>query len=634
MFLKRIPHKSVRRRRVRDRLLLALRVIALALLAAAFARPFVERVPAAGTALTPARDVVLLVDRSYSMGYGDRFARALDQAGRVIAGLRRDDRAAVVFFDERASVATEQTGDAAVLRAALDSARAGPHRTRYAPALRTAQALLDASERPAREVVLISDFQQAGWEADAATRLPEGVTLTTIPITDDATTNTLVAGVVLARERFEARERVRVTARLAHRGTASRAAEVSLEIAGRVVQTQRAALDAAGVTEIVFAPVTLEQAPQRAAVRIDADALPIDDVHYFTIRPLRPVRVLLVDGRGAGAPSSLFLRQALAIGEAPAFAVRSTTAPGAGELAVSDIVLLNGVPWPGGSAGARLNDFVERGGAVIAILGATGSVPDGIARVRPPIDRASGGGGAIGFVEYAHPALELFREPRNGDLAGARFYRYRGVEIAEGTRVLARYDDGHPALLEATRGRGSVVIFTSTLDTYWTTLPLQPVFLPLLHALAAHAARWNPEPPALTIGGVIALGDSAARTILSPAGQPVALPDGADVLRVEEPGFYELRDAAGQAVERTVAVNVDRTESDLSAFAPATLAAAVAPAGAPSGPALAGTLLTIEERERRQSLWWYVLAAAIALLALEAVLATRAARAPREARNS
>src|SRR5690606_9276146 len=140
-------------------------------------------------------------------------------------------------------------------------------------------------------------------------------------------------------------------------------------------------------------------------------------------------------------------------GESPAFAVTTSAQPTAAELDAADVVLLNGAPWPAGAAGARLDAFVAAGGGVLAVLGATGSVPAAIARAGAPVDRARDGGAAIGWVEFAHPALELFREPRNGELTAARHYRYRATEPADSTRVLARFDDGGPALLEATRER-------------------------------------------------------------------------------------------------------------------------------------------------------------------------------------
>src|SRR3954452_23499539 len=68
MFLERIPYRSVRRQKIRHLLLLILRCVALAMLVAAFARPFFQRHQPAITG-TGARELVILLDRSSSMGY-------------------------------------------------------------------------------------------------------------------------------------------------------------------------------------------------------------------------------------------------------------------------------------------------------------------------------------------------------------------------------------------------------------------------------------------------------------------------------------------------------------------------------------------------------------------------------------
>src|SRR6476646_9770122 len=67
MFLRKIPYQSVRRRRLRDLMLLARRLAALAMIVAAFARPFFKRDALAAATQQGAREAVILVDRSYSM---------------------------------------------------------------------------------------------------------------------------------------------------------------------------------------------------------------------------------------------------------------------------------------------------------------------------------------------------------------------------------------------------------------------------------------------------------------------------------------------------------------------------------------------------------------------------------------
>src|SRR5918995_1542313 len=84
MFLRKIPYESVQRRRLRDLFLLALRLAALALIVSAFARPFLR---GSDLAAAPggARDIVVLLDRSYSMGYGDSWSRAQRAAEQALA---------------------------------------------------------------------------------------------------------------------------------------------------------------------------------------------------------------------------------------------------------------------------------------------------------------------------------------------------------------------------------------------------------------------------------------------------------------------------------------------------------------------------------------------------------------------
>ena len=76
MFLRRIPYQSVRRRKVRNWLLLAMRAAAVLMIVAAFARPFLRQGALASAAAGGAREVVILLDQSASMGYGDHWQKA------------------------------------------------------------------------------------------------------------------------------------------------------------------------------------------------------------------------------------------------------------------------------------------------------------------------------------------------------------------------------------------------------------------------------------------------------------------------------------------------------------------------------------------------------------------------------
>src|SRR5436305_10834592 len=139
MFVRRIPYQSVRRRRIRHWALLMLRAAAIALIVAAFARPFLRRGAAAAVAGGGAREVVILLDQSASMGYGDHWTRATDAARAVVRGLGADDRATLVLFDKNAEENMRATSDRTRLEAAIDAAHVGSGATRYGPALKLAE---------------------------------------------------------------------------------------------------------------------------------------------------------------------------------------------------------------------------------------------------------------------------------------------------------------------------------------------------------------------------------------------------------------------------------------------------------------------------------------------------------------
>src|SRR5262245_12410575 len=103
MFVQKIPYQSVRRRRIRHWFLLLMRAAAIALIVAAFARPFFESGAAASMAAAAvSREVVILLDQSASMGYGDHWQRARGAAVDVIQSLRPSDKATLVLFARNA----------------------------------------------------------------------------------------------------------------------------------------------------------------------------------------------------------------------------------------------------------------------------------------------------------------------------------------------------------------------------------------------------------------------------------------------------------------------------------------------------------------------------------------------------
>jgi hypothetical protein len=164
------------------------------------------------------------------------------------------------------------------------------------------------------------------------------------------------------------------------------------------------------------------------------------------------------------------------------------------------------------------------------------------------------------------------------------------------------------------------------MDDFWNDLVLQPVFLPFLHSMVRYAAGYLPEPLWRTVGQQVAMAiDSASRDsrmVVSPGGARERMT--ARPLELDQPGFYQVQSDARETI-RLVAVNLDRSESDLNAWNPDELRAAITSSDTLAVVTSSGSL-TAAEREERQRVWWFLLAAAALVLLVEVVLANRMSR--------
>ena len=656
MFLRQIPFKEDRRRTIHHWLLLALRALAIILLVAAFARPFFRGGAALAVAGSGPREIVVLLDRSYSMSAGEGWEAAQAAVAEALTGLGPLDRVSLVAFDQGAETVVRSDVDPARVRAALDTLEPGWGATRYGPGLKLAQTILEESEHPVRELVLVSDFQRRGWTGEEGIRLPAGTVVRSVPIVVELGVNVAVADVALRRDRFSGRERVAPSARLVRTGGDGPIEVVAvLDLDGREIQRRTVTLPATGAATVDFAPMPIAERHARGTVRVQADDLPRDDARHFVLSPGTALRTRVYSRPGMAGESSLFLSRALGISEDGSFDVelRSWGAGAAEGLAPGQVVVLFDVPFPGGGGGAALREFVEDGGGLVIVAGEFGGWSGELdpwlgARIGAPVDRVDRGGGRIGWVDYDHPVFQIFGGPRSGNFAGTRFFRYRALVTQDGQGVLARFDDGEPALVERRIGEGRVLVWTSTLDAFWNDLAIQPVFLPFAHQLVRYASGRGETLPWFTVGLVLDVSDARAmatagllegteegeafegeRVVIDPAGSPVRLPGGAGphYLNLEDAGFYTIRAAGNDAARPVaVAVNVDLVESDPATLDPeemtAALAATVIEEDVDQARGRASALQRVDI-EQRQSLWRLLLIAVLVLLALETVMANR-----------
>ena len=651
MFLQRIPYQSVRRRRIRDWPLLVMRLAAIALIVLAFARPFLKQPTVALASSVGPREVVVLLDHSYSMAYGDRWDRARAAARRTVQALSQTDHATLILFGTGAELQVRATTDLSRVLAAIDAAKLSAEATRYAPGLKLAQRVLTESHMPNREVVMVSDFQRNGWVRDDTLRLPQGTIFNPISISDPQPANVVVSSVLAQRSMFSGQERITVAAGIVNRGPAPVAnLRVDLDVDGRTLETRTITVQPTAPASVSFQPFTLARPFTRGTVKIADDKLKQDNAFHFVVSPAQRLPVLILEPPRAPREASLYLQRALAIGTAPAFQVDLKQADNvlSADLDRHRVVILNDTAAL--SSGDALKHFVAQGGGLLVELGehaVWGTDSNDILPGVPGnvIDRA-GRGGSLAELDHSHHALELFKTPRSGDLSAARFFRYRAVAMkAEpaaaknsgqppSERVIARFDDGTVAMAERKIGSGNIVLWSSTLDNYWNDLALKTVYLPFIHQIVKHLATYEEPANWFTVGQVVdpahllqsagfGLQTGTGALILAPSGRRIEQSGTPTPVQLDELGFYEVRGRSTQQGSVTIASNVDTSESDLTMLDTQEMKASLAGGAGATNASAEETVITPEDQERRQNFWWYLLMTGIALLGLETFISNR-----------
>ena len=678
-FVMKARRQTERRLRLRRILLFTARTLLLAAVALALARPRLEEPGVAGAAAPrgPSATAIVL-DASGSMRYRlDRkplFERARADALGALAALSPEEPATAVVCGSSPPAAEAPSFDRAGVRRALERAEAEAGHADLTACFAAAVRALGAAEAQnglGKRVVVATDLAASAWRLDAAAPAVEGGAGRVRPevsVLDAARGSPLpnagVVGLEAEPDPGAGPRGYRITAQLANYG-ARALADAPLQLVVGTGKEARTAIrafvgvPAGGATRKQLSHAFPAGGPTVLRVALPEDALPEDDARALALVVPREVKALVVDG----APSPVryrdeayFVESALA---SPASPVRPTVVDTEAlpreDLSRYDVVFLLNVRSVGGKRDDLLR-FVERGGGLFVALGdqvepeewtkeLAALLPMPLHVVKTADERGAGGARAARLAEVAwsHPALAVFTGEAREGLLGMRTFRYvlakpaqRAARGQGAVHVLASFDDGAPALVEGRRGRGRVLLFTSSADRDWTDWPIRTSFLPAMQRFAGWLAGGlddRKEPP-VTVGGsrairldegerLVALvgpdGRERGRGELERAGLEEKEP-GVHAFAPPEPGLWQVKVAAAgkERLEARLAFAVapDPRETDTRRLEPSELTAWF------GGEAVA----RVEGDERRAGggaevpLWSILLVLGVAAFFLEGIL--------------
>ena len=483
--LARAPVQQHRRRRLRELILLALRVAALVLLAVSFARPYF------GGAIAPdsAPLTVIAVDRSLSLSAPGQYDRVRDAARRALDAAPSAHAVALVSFAHITEVIVEPTTDRAAVAAAITKLSASGDGTRYRTALLRVSEVLGAR---AGRVVIVTDLQQSGWEANDDGGLPDGIDVEVICIAPPAGN--------LALSSADLRDR-RVIASIQNFGNSEAQTTVELIAGGKSIARSDLTIGPLAASDIELTAAL--PGTGAAEVRItDPTGYELDNARILSLDRQTAVPIAVVVADPTGSTGGLYIERALSVARGGReFRVEVMDGAALSKWAQDDldrraVLFVLGTRTLDRVGREMIKNYLSRGGRVFVALGPDVDVGTlspllgvGLSIAEAPVRTP---GATMVATDSRHPIFRPFLNPA-GALGDVQVDQYRRLNDQAAATVLARFSGGDAALTEQTVGEGRLMIYTSDLDNEWSRFPLSPAFVPFAVEATRYLAKDDSE---------------------------------------------------------------------------------------------------------------------------------------------
>jgi len=375
---------------------------------------------------------------------------------------------------------------------------------------------------------------------------------------------------------------------------------------------------------------------------LEGDNEPFDNSFYIVPPQQERIELQYVGTDEADDPDGLLYYLGLALDDTPRRQVNITAQPpeelkiASGDLAPRLIVVTSAVSTDGF---AKLDQYLRAGGFVLAVTSNSESAV-ALASYQQQLKYVPSTPAArkqdyllLSDIDFGHPLFATFASPRYSDFTKIHFWQHQRfrVDDPQAVQVIARFDNGDPALWEQAVDAGKLIVLASGWDPEDSQLALSTKFVPLLNTLLDQAAGGPITMPSFTVLDPVPLpGKQLAGTarVTNPDGATIELAASDDTFRAaDRPGIYL---AARGGREFQFAVNVASSESDTARMDIEQLEQLGVPPGehrSRSEEAEHQRQLRDIELEAQQKMWHWLIIAVLGVLGFETWLAGRRGRA-------
>jgi hypothetical protein len=488
--LKEMQKRQVRRIKIRQLLLLALRMLIILAAALAFARPATKGGYIGSHAGVSA---VILLDRSGSMQRqvkdGQLFDLAKKKALEILENFGQADETAPLTFDRQiyfpagANFLSRETAEKYI-----NEISCGYDSTNLGEALKKAGETLREAKNLNKELYILSDYQSNSLPPMPESTL-QGVAVYLIDFPLETDGNSGAIGVDLGGQLIEVGANFSAAAEIANYDDRAKEEQLaSLFIDGvRVMQTGLR-LAPKGKETAVFACAVKQPGFHSGWTEISDDGLPADNRFYFSFRIPEQFNVLIIDGDGSGRLFNLALTPSEEL--ARHWSVKSISPDQFSSVRLGDYdaVIFVGVSSLGKTETAQLRRYLDGGGGLLYALGEN-SDPDyfnenfghkiDLTIDKPlPANVSRAGYYAMERMDYSHPIFMPFSELQKDTLPTFRFFALPEIIDGPRNRDLAYFSNGRPAIVEDRFGLGKVILLVGSIRPEYSDFASHSFFVP------------------------------------------------------------------------------------------------------------------------------------------------------------
>jgi hypothetical protein len=573
-FLKEVQEQQASNRNLKERLILASRLLALLFLVLAFARPYI---PGTNQVNAGKQQVVsVFVDNSYSMQTLNREGTLLDEAKQkakqIAASYNINDRFQLLTQDFEGK--HQRLLNRTEFNDAVDAVKISPQSRELSQIIERQKSLLDMQPGAVKHSYIISDFQK-NIQGSAAVQ-DAGFPVNLVQLKANSLPNVAVDSVWMLNATHRPNESERMVVRL--RNYADKAAEkIPLKLLINGVQKAIGSFTvnprSAQTDTLSFSG--LQGGWQRAEIQLQDNPVTFDNKFYFTFNVTQKLPVLLInDGQPNKYLNAVFASDAF-------FAAKQVPDGNVDYAGLNayPIIVLSDIKTTSAGLAQQLKTYVSKGGTLMVFPSADADISSYKAFLQPVgaafPEKLVTEDTKVSAINLQSPVFKSIFEtaPQNPDLPAVKKY----YALSPGSRsgeYLMRLQNGQPLWQGSSFGRGKVYVSAVALDESFSNLPMHALFVPVTLRIAMLSG--HDQPLFYIVGNnqpieTVLLQSTEKQLVKLVKDNQTIIPDvkqqeGSTLLylpdQLTETGIYDLKKQDSTAA--VLAFNDNRSESDLS----------------------------------------------------------------------